>query len=193
MSWLFGKGKKKSKKYNVESSAFGSCCFTQDHHLKMMNAKSVKIEGTQQGLIVNFELTQEFFHTEKDLQEVSYFFPNDLKFCIYDTTFIIDQTLIKPKLKQKEEAKSIYKEAVDSGLTAVYASNIANGLTEFKLGNIKPNQECKVISKIAFTAQMTAEKRFYIKFPLDVYNPSGSLGCLDVISSDFNFKIKFDN
>ena len=63
-----------------------------------MNTKSVKIEGVQRGLLVNFEVTQTFYHTEKEAKEVSYVFPNDLKICIYDTTFVDGDEIIKPKL-----------------------------------------------------------------------------------------------
>ena len=41
--------------------------------------KSIKINGFQQSLIVNFEVEQSFYHNEKCIQEVSYIFPNDFK------------------------------------------------------------------------------------------------------------------
>lgn len=169
---------------------FGSCCILVDDRIKSMNAKLVRIEGVQRGLIVNFEVTQTFSHSEKEPKEASYVFPNDLKICIYDTTFVVGDKIIKPELKSKEEAKKTYQEAVDSGRTAVYGSNIGYGLTQFKLGNIPPETECKVILKIAFTAQVTKEKTFFVKFPLDVYTPSGSKGCLDVNASAFSFQIQ---
>lgn len=171
---------------------FGSCCILIKDDLRSMKAKSVKIEGEQRGLLTNFEVTQTFTHSEKEPQEVHYVFPNDLKICIYDTTFVVGEEIIKPKLQSKEEAKKTYKEAVDAGRTAVYGSNIGYGMTEFKLGNVPPETECKVILKIAFTAQVTKEKSFFIKFPIDVYTPSGSKGCLDVNSSHFSFQIQAD-
>lgn len=52
-----------------------------------MNAKSVIVDGNQHVLIFNFEMSQIFVHDEPNPQEISYIFPNDLKICIYDTTF----------------------------------------------------------------------------------------------------------
>lgn len=171
---------------------FGSCCYFKDDRLTGLKAKSVKIEGSQAGLITNFELTQTFIHSENESQEVHYVFANDLKICIYDITFILNDEIIKPTLQSKEEAEKTYKEAVDDGRTAVFGSNIQHGMTEFKIGNLQPETECKVVLKIAFIAQKTNEKSFFIKFPLDVYTPSGSNGCLDVNSSEFMFKLQCD-
>ncbi|KAK8834521.1 von Willebrand factor A domain-containing protein 5A [Tritrichomonas musculus] len=171
---------------------FGSCCYLKNDKLSGMKAKSVKITGEQVGLIVNFEVTQSFIHSESEPKEIHYVFPNDLKICIYDTTFVVGDEVIKPKLQSKEEAQKTYKEAVDEGRTAVFGSNIDHGMTEFKLGNLPPETECKVILNIAFTAQITKENQFFIKFPLDVYTPGGSTGCLDVESSDFQFKLQCD-
>ena len=157
-----------------------------------MKAKSVEVKGEEFGLLVNFELCQTFYHEESSAKEVSYIFPNDLKMCIYDTTFVVGDEIIKPKLEPKEEAKKTYEEAVKKGHTAVYGSNLDNGLTQFKLGNVPPNTECKVLIKVAFTANMTKQNSFFIKFPLDVCTPSGSRGCLDTISSNFSFQLQCD-
>lgn len=169
---------------------FGTCCISKDANLQSMTTRSVKIEGTQHGLITNFEVTQTFTHSESDLQEVSYIFPNDLKMCIYDTTFVVGDEIIKPKLRPKEEAEKTYKEAVDSNCLALFGSNNDDCMTEFKLGNVPPGIECKVILKIALTAKVTTEKNFFIKFPLNVYTPSDTLGCIGNISSDFLFRIQ---
>ncbi|KAK8852775.1 von Willebrand factor A domain-containing protein 5A [Tritrichomonas musculus] len=155
-----------------------------------MDAKSIKIEGVQKGFLVNFEVTQTFIHSEKVSKEVHYVFPNDLKICIYDTIFVVGEEIIKPILQSKNEAKNTYNEAIKSGRTAVFGSNINNGLTEFKLGNVQPGIECKVILKIAFTAQLTKEKEFFLKFPLDVYTPTGSVGCLQ--ASEVSFQLSAD-
>lgn len=140
----------------------------------------------------HFEFIQTFYHSEEGPKEVSYIFPNDHKICIYDTIFVVGEEIIKPKIKSKEEAKKTYDEAVKSGRTAVYGTNIGNGMSQFNIGNIEPNIECKVILKIAFTGQVTSEKSFYIKFPIDVYTPSGSSGCLNVNNSQFFFTLQSD-
>ncbi|KAK8892617.1 von Willebrand factor A domain-containing protein 5A [Tritrichomonas musculus] len=171
---------------------FGSCCFLNENRMNNMNTKSIKINGVQSELLVNFEIIQTFYHSEKEAKEVSYVFPNDLKICIYDTTFVVGEKIIKPKLQSKEEAKKTYKEAVDAGRTAIFGTNVGRGMTQFQLGNVPPNIECKVILKIAFTGQVTKERSFFIKFPIDVYTPSGPAGCLDLNESDFSFLLQCD-
>ena len=88
--------------------------------------KSIKIDGVQRGLLVNFEIIQTFYHSEKESKKVSYIFPNDLKECICDTTFFVGDIIIKPKLKVKEKASKIYEEAVSSVKTAIYLDLIFN-------------------------------------------------------------------
>ena len=83
--------------------SFGSCCILDGSRYSLMNAKSVEVKGEELGLLVNFEVTQTFYHEESSPKEVSYIFPNDLKMCIYDTTFVGEE-IIKPKLEPKKEA-----------------------------------------------------------------------------------------
>ena len=83
--------------------SFGSCCIVDNSRYSLMNAKSVEVKGEELGLLVNFEVTQTFYHEKSDPKEVSYIFPNDLKMCIYDTTFVGEE-IIKPKLEPKKEA-----------------------------------------------------------------------------------------
>ena len=159
---------------------FGSCCIFNGSRYHLMDSKSVEVIGEELGLLVNFEVIQTFYHKELSPKEILYIFPNDFKMCIYDTTFVVGKKIIKPKLESKEEAEKTYEEAVETGHTAVYGSNNRNGLTYFKLGNLPPNTDCKVIIKVAFAANMTKQNSFFIKFPLDVYTPDGSRGCLDI-------------
>lgn len=140
---------------------------------------------------MNFEVEQSFYHNEESLQDVFYIFPNDFKICIYDITFVVGEEIIKLIMKSKIEAKKTYEEAVETGRTAVFGTNIDHGMAKFKIGNVQPNVECKVILKMIFTGQMTSEKSFFIKFPIDVYNCGGSCGCLQIGSnSEFLFHLQ---
>ncbi|OHT14129.1 von Willebrand factor type A domain containing protein [Tritrichomonas foetus] len=169
---------------------FGSCCILVDNKFKSMTAKAMRISGTQRNLIARFDVEQVFEHSEAEPKEVSYVFPNDMKICIYDTTFIVGTEVIKPKLQSKETAKATYDEAVEKGHTAVFGTNIGHGLTEFKLGNLPANTECKVQLKIAFSCQLTTSSSMFLKFPLDVYSPNGSKHCID--STNFSLSLNCD-
>ena len=160
--------------------SFGSCCVLQGNNYLKMKPKAIEILGVQKGLILNFEVKQIFQHSQPQPQEISYIFPDDFKMCIYDLKFAVGDKIIKPELKAKNEALETYKEAISEGKTAIYGANIANGLNEFKLGNLPPKTACKVILKIAFCANQINENSFYVKFPLDVYTPYGSVECLDI-------------
>lgn len=172
--------------------SFGTCCFRKsDDAFCMMTSNKVQIEGFQKGLILNLEVTQTFMNTYEDEAEICYVFPNDMKICIYETTFILGYQIIQPQLIGREEAHQIYQKAVNSGVTAMYGANIAEGLTEFKIGNLPINQECSVILKMAFKANLIDLRTFNFKFPLDVYTPDGSLNCLNY-KSNFSMRIQAD-
>lgn len=164
--------------FNIMS--FGSCCIKVEEKIKSMITKSIIINGYQKGMLVNYEVTQTFYHSEKEAQEVNYVFPNDHKMCIYDTSFIIGKEIIKPVIRPKEEAKQIYENANKTGNTAIVVTNIDHGTTAVKIANIEPNIECKVIFKLVFPE---------LKFPLDVYTPYGSENCFTLDSSQFLFQL----
>lgn len=170
---------------------FGSCCVQKDGNFHMMESHKVRIEGFQKGLILNLEVSQTFINKTEELAEISYIFPNDLKICIYETTFVLGYQVIKPELFGRQEAQQIYQKALNSGETAVYGANIAEGLTELKIGNLPISEECTIILKMAFKANLIDLHTFNFKFPLDVYTPDGSLNCIN-IKSNFSMEIQAD-
>lgn len=169
---------------------FGTCCILQGNDFLKMKPKSIKIEGFQKGLLLNFEFKQIFKHSQPQPEKISYIFPNDCKMCVYDVTFVVGDKIIKPEIKSRKEAIETYEEATSEGNTAIYGANISKELNEFKLGNLPPKTECQVIQKIAFIANQINENSFFIKFPLDVYTPYGSVECLN-IKSNFFFDTSF--
>ena len=169
----------------------GSCCYLTNEGKQNIDAKSIKIYGIQRSLLVNFEVEQTFSHSEKEPKEIIYLFPNDNKICIYDITFIVGEEIIKPKLQPKKEAEKTYQEAISSGHTAIYGNNVSYGMTLFKIGNIQPNVECKIILKLAFTGQITNQKSFFIKFPFD-YNYQID-PFKDKSKYDFYFQLQIDS
>lgn len=170
---------------------FGTCCISRNNDLFKLKPKYVKIEGVQKGFIVNFEMIQAFRINSPESQEISYIFPNDLKMCIYDTTFMIGDTIIKPQLAPFDEAKTIYDDAIGQGQIVVYGAQVGKGLIELKIGNLPPRTTCKVILKIAFECQEINQNTLMIKFPLSIYTPIGEIDCLN-IKSNFSFNLHVD-
>lgn len=172
--------------------SFGSCCVEKGENFFIKTPKSIKIEGVQQNLIINLEITQTFKNKNNSKEEsISYIFPNDSKLCIYDTVFVIGDNIIRPKLTTKKEADKIYEEAFENHKFTICGSNIAGGLTEFKIGKLPPKTELKIILKIVSTCHLVSQNLFSFKFPLDVRTPSGSIESIYTYSK-FSFKIQCD-
>ena len=107
---------------------------------------AVSMNAELRGMIAKVKIRQEFKHTASVACDVTYIVPNNSKICMYDTTFTVGNEVIKPKLEEKKQAEQIFVEAKQEGSTALLASNIGDGLVEFKLGNI--SNEVPVIVEV---------------------------------------------
>jgi hypothetical protein len=151
----------------------------------------VTVTGEQVGLLVGFEMTQVFVHTNPGSVDIRYVTPNDCSQCVYDTTFRVGAEVLKPVLQAKGVAERQYEAARREGRTAVLGSNLGNGLVEFKVGNVAQGVPVSVTMKLALTAASKGERETQFKFPLDVATPSGSVSCVTKLLTgafDFTFR-----
>jgi hypothetical protein len=97
---------------------------------------------------------------------------------MYGTTFRIGGEEIRVSLEEKKAAEEIFLEAQTEGRAALLGQNLGNGLVEFVLGNIPPGTPCEVSVDCAFTASSSGSSSTFIKFPLNVCMPRGTLSCV---------------
>ena len=154
-----------------EIGNFGHFVVSDNSHIEL--TKYI-ITGKHIETFCQFKIEQSFVNASNSSTEVAYTFPNDNKFCIYDSTFIIDGRTIKPKIREKEEAKAEYQEAKENGISAMYAEISGNGLSTFRLGNLPPNKEVCAEFIVSFPCQLL-EKGTFLKFPLGAKDQSGEV------------------
>lgn len=133
---------------------------------------SVTFEGDQHDTLLNFKIKQVFSNPNDFPIDISYFFPNERQFSIYDTKFVIDEKEIKLKLRNKEEAQREYNESIEKGYRTVLGEDLGKGLCNFHIGNLDPHQKCEVHLKVCFLADLDHKGIFY-KFPLSTKYQSG--------------------
>jgi len=130
---------------------------------------------------------QKFVNNTGKLLECSYVFPNDNKFCIYDTEFVINDKIIRPELRAKEEAKKEYDEAVSQGHTAMFGHDRGDGTIEFKLGNLHDKKEVEIHVKASFMCTCT-DNGVSLKFPLSAKFQQGKV--TSSAPENVNFQLK---
>jgi hypothetical protein len=181
----------KSAHFISKRMVLGTCVVHLPEGRQQLAPHSISIEGVQSGFIVSFTVKQAFTHSHGGAKEMSYIVPNNSKLCMYDTTFRIGSEVIKPKIHEKKQAEAIYLEAKKSGHAALIASNLGNGLVEFKLGNIGPGVQCQVECRCAVAGSSVGPDGIFVKFPLDCCTPSGSVHCVTtLLRGKFNFSLR---
>jgi uncharacterized protein YegL len=137
------------------------------HERKIMDIDMLEyIVALQQiDTFCNVSIRQKFVNNTGKLLECSYIFPNDNNFCIYDTEIVLNDRVIRPELRAKEEAEKEYKEAVKQGHSAMLGRDLGDGTCEFKLGNLEDKKEAEIRIKASFLCTST-EQGASLKFPL---------------------------
>jgi hypothetical protein len=168
----------------------GTCVVFTPAGRAPLTPESVSITGVQDGFLLAFTVKQLFRHSSDSPADVRYIVPNNNKLCMYGTTFRIGDQVIHVSLQEKQAAEETFIEAVDEGRAALLGRNLANGLVEFSLGNIPPNQPCEVEVKCAFTASSSGDSATFFKFPLTVITPAGFVGCVIAPTTSFHFSLE---
>jgi uncharacterized protein YegL len=147
-----------------------------------------EVAGQQIDTFCNVAIRQKFMNNTGKLLNCSYVFPNDNKFCIYDTEFVLDDQIIRPELRRKEEAKKEYEEAVEQGHTAMFGQDLGDGTCEFKLGNLEDKKEVEIRIKASFLCTCTKEG-VSLKFPLAAKFQRGQVTTSIPDNVNFQFKM----
>lgn len=96
--------------------------------------------------IAQIELYQEYVNRYTESIETEYFFaiPPTAAFVALEAK--INGKLLKGRVKEKEQAKQEYRDAVDAGRSAAYAEVVAelHDIMKLNVGNLKPQEEAVI-------------------------------------------------
>jgi len=110
--------------------------------------------------VVNFtacvEITQEFVNKEKNPIECVYFFPVEEEAAVVDFTAEIEGRKVVTKVKEKEDAREEYNEAVANRQTAFLLEETKADIFEIKVGHLSPGAGCKI--KITYLSELPVEE-----------------------------------
>ena len=112
--------------------------------------------------VANITLTQVYVNPTETFLEVGYSFPINPNACVYRFTAEFGKTRVLGVVREKEEAKREYKEAVAHGKRAVIGNIDENSkdILHLKVGNIGPREEVRI--ELVFMQELTlANNTFY--------------------------------
>jgi hypothetical protein len=112
--------------------------------------------------VANISLTQLYVNPTDSFLEVSYSFPISPNACVYRFAAEFGKTRVEGVVKEKEEAKREYKEAVSQGKRAAIGALDENSkdILHLKVGNIAPREEVRI--ELVFMQELTlANNTFY--------------------------------
>ena len=150
---------------------------------------SVTVTGSLNGTVASFTMRQDFKTEDAPAAELKYLVSTNGKMCMYDTTFYVGDEVIKPEIREKGEAETTYKDAVNEGRVAVHAYSRFDDLVEFALGNVPAGVSVGVEVKVScFCSAGSDGHSMFVKFPFHV-NTSSSYGesLMKLIRNEFKF------
>jgi len=138
--------------------------------------KHTDVAATVSGFIARVKVTQTFYNPSKEENiEAVYVFPLPHGSAVDDMTMVIGNRRIVGIIRKRDEARSIYEQAISRGQTAALLEQERTNVFKQSVGNIKPGQEINIeISYLDVLEYDMGEYTF--RFPMVVgprYNPAG--------------------
>ena len=105
-----------------------------DYHIEIVNA------------MANVNLTQEYHNPTGQFLEMEYHFPINPDACVYKFVAVFGKMRIEGVVKEKEEAKKEYQEAVKEGKKAAYGeiNSESKDILTLNIGNIPPKEIVRI-------------------------------------------------
>ena len=122
-----------------------------------MPLDSISIQTNIYGLLAHFEAAFSYTNSSKDPIEVEFKHPLHSDSVLVGIEAVIDGKRMKGIVKEKEEAKAVYEDAVASGNTAVLVKEETQDVVGIVLGNLSPGKKAEV--RLQLLQQLQVEEQ----------------------------------
>ena len=139
--------------------------------------KDVSVEAEIQGYVLGLKSTLNYANESPDPVEVVFRFPLEQSHAVVGLTAVIDGRKIKAQVKEKEEARADYDDALASGRSAALAEEKSGDVFSISLGNLPPGKEAEIHLQLVGELGIDAEGSVRFSLPSTLkprYSPSGS-------------------
>jgi Ca-activated chloride channel family protein len=156
--------------------------------------KHTDVDAKVQGYVGTVEVTQQFENPYDEKIEAVYMFPLPEKAAISEFVMTIGDRNIRGILREKEEARAIYRQARAQGYRASLLTQHRPNVFEQKVANIEPGKQIDV--NITYYETLSYSDGWYsFNFPTVVgprYNPPGSPDPLVAVPQTNTFPTRDD-
>ena len=139
--------------------------------------KAVTVKAQLKGYLVGLNSTLKYSNDSASPMEVVFRFPIDESYAVVGLEARIGGRRIKAEVREKEEAKQMYDDAMASGFTAALAEEKSGDIFSITLGNLPPQSEAELQLLLAGELGVDAEGAVRFSLPAVLkprYTPSGS-------------------
>ncbi len=98
--------------------------------------KSTEVTVNIVGVIADVQIRQVYYNSGKSPVEATYIFPASTRAAVYAMTMKVRDRVINAVVKEKEQAKQVYQQAIASGRTASLLEQLKPNVFQMSVGNI---------------------------------------------------------
>eukprot|EP00731_Ephydatia_muelleri_P029233 Em0020g877a len=139
--------------------------------------KGVSVKAHINGFLVGLDSTLKYSNAGADPIEVVFRFPLEESFAVVGLEAVIDGRKVKAVIREKEEARQMYDDAIASGHSAALAEEKKGDIFSISLGNLPPQKDAELHLKLAGQLPLDAEGGVRFSLPAVLkprYTPVGS-------------------
>lgn len=147
--------------------------------------KDVTVRAEVQGYVLDLQSTLKYTNNSSDPVEVLFRFPLEDSHAVVGLTAIIDGRKIKAEIREKEEARAAYDDAIASGQSAALGEEKTGDIFSICLGNLSPGKDAEIHLKLVGELPIDADGSIRFSLPSTLkprYTPAGSSDPLANIS-----------
>ena len=145
--------------------------------LTQVPLKDVSVTARASGYLLGLDSTLKYSNESADPLEVVFRFPIEESFAVVGLEAVIAGRRIKAEIREKEEARQMYDDALASGFTAALAEEKSGDIFSISLGNLPPKSDAELHLKLAGELPIDAEGGVRFTLPSVLkprYTPIGS-------------------
>ena len=126
--------------------------------------KSVRVKAHLRGFVLGLQSTLTYSNDSSNPVEVLFRFPLEKSHAVVGLTALIDGRKIKADIREKEEARGQYDDAIASGLSAALGEEKSGDVFSVALGNLPLDKEAQIELKLV--GELTIDAEGGVRFSL---------------------------
>ena len=128
--------------------------------------REVSVDARISGYLVGIDSVLSYSNQEEEPLEVTFKFPVEASFAVVGLEAVLGGRKIKASIREKEEARQLYSDAIASGFSAAFAEEAKSGdIFCVSLGNFPPKTEAEIHLKMVGELPIDSEGKIRFSLP----------------------------